>query len=89
MVYFNLPGVSLQQYDQAWSDLRAAGYSHPQGLLHHAGAHDGNDLIVVDVWESADAFGKFGETLVPILAKNGMPNVPPTILPLHYEYSCN
>ena len=84
LVQFNVPGSTTKQYDQAWNDLRAAGHSNPKGLLHHVGAQDGNNLVVVDVWESEEAFAKFGETLGPIMAKNGI-NGKPTIVPVHYE----
>ena len=43
--------------------------------------------LVVDVWESADKFNEFGQTLMPILAKNGVQEVEPVVLPLHYMYS--
>jgi hypothetical protein len=46
----------------------------------------GNNLIVVDVWESLEAFNKFGEVLVPILKNAGFPNIKPLITPVHYEY---
>lgn len=87
MVQFNMPGVSLKQYDEAWKDVRAAGHSNPKGLIHHAGGIQGNNLIISDVWESEDAFKKFGETLMPILQKQGFPNVQPTIIPVHFAHA--
>jgi len=88
IVQFNIPGMTVKQYDQAWEDLRAAGESHPIGLLHHAGGQQGNNIVCVDVWESAKAFNKFGETLMPILGKLGIAvvQVKPVITPVHYEY---
>ncbi|MDB5154059.1 MAG: hypothetical protein JWR54_2810 [Mucilaginibacter sp.] len=88
IVQFNIPGMTAQMYDQVWADLRNAGQSHPQGLHHHVGAQQGNNFLVVDVWESADAFNKFGETLMPILKKNGVAvdQAKPVITPLRYEY---
>jgi hypothetical protein len=43
--------------------------------------------VVVDVWESEEHFNKFGETLVPILTKVGVTQVPPLITPVYFEYS--
>ena len=86
IVQFNIPGMTAKQYDQAWEDLRAAGQSNPKGLIHHVGAQQGNNWVVVDVWETAEAFSKFGETLMPILNKIGVAQVPPVITPVHYEY---
>jgi heme-degrading monooxygenase HmoA len=81
-----LRGVTTKQFDQSWEDLRKAGHSNPKGLLHHTGAQNGRNFMVVDVWESQEAFSKFGETLMPIMAKNGIKNPVPLILPVHFEY---
>jgi hypothetical protein len=87
MVQFEFPNMSSNQFDQIWQDLRAAGYENPKGLLHHAAAPTDTGLKVVDVWENADKFNEFGQTLMPILDKNGIQGIQPVILPLHYEYS--
>ena len=87
LVQFNIPGMTAKQYDQCWDELRKAGLSNPQGLIFHVGAQQGNNWVVVDVWESAEAFAKFGETLMPILSKNGFPDAAPVITPVHYELS--
>lgn len=88
IVQFNIPGMTAKEYDQAWVELRKVGQSAPSGLHHHVGAQQGNNWIVIDVWESADAFNKFGETLMPILKKIGIAvdQVKPVITPVHYEY---
>ncbi|WP_316751835.1 hypothetical protein [Pedobacter gandavensis] len=87
MVYFEMPGVSGEQYDQVWRDLIAAGHAFPKGLLHHAAAPTTNGWLVVDVWESEDHFKEFGRMLMPILSKNGMSGNDPVILPLHHMYN--
>ena len=87
MVQFNFPGMTLKQYDQSWEECKAAGYEHPKGLLHHVGGMQGNNLVVTDVWESQEAFDKFGNVLMPILKKAGFANVKPVIIPVHYEYA--
>jgi hypothetical protein len=86
LIQFNLKGFSVKKYDQTWDELRKAGFSNPKGLIHHTGAQNGDDLIVSDVWESEEAFKKFGETLMPIMAKMGVTNPVPMILPVHYDY---
>jgi hypothetical protein len=88
IVQFNIPGMTAKQYDQVWTELRNAGQSHPQGLHHHIGGQQGNNWLVVDVWESADAFNKFGQTLMPILQKIGVntDQNKPVITQLHNEY---
>lgn len=85
VVEFNFPNVSVKQYDGIWDDLRAAGFSHPKGLISHVGAPTPNGgLLVVDVWESPEAFDEFGKTLMPLIAKHDIPMIQPRVLPVHY-----
>src|SRR5450432_3316526 len=88
IVQFSIPGMTAKQYDQAWEDLRDAGESHPIGLLHHVGGHQGSNWVVVEVWESAEAFNKYSKTLMPILGNLGIAisKGKPVITPVHYEY---
>lgn len=86
LVQFEFPNVSLAQYDKCWDDLRASGHDQPQGLISHVGAQNGTGLVVVDQWESAEAFKTFGGILMPILAKNKIPAIEPRILPVHYAH---
>ena len=46
------------------------------GLLSHAAGQGANGFRVVDVWESEDAFRKFGEALAPILQAVGIEGDP-------------
>ncbi|SEA26840.1 hypothetical protein SAMN05443667_10356 [Flavobacterium gillisiae] len=89
MVEFDFPGMSVKEYDQIWQDLRKAGYEHPKGLIHHAGAPTDKGVKIVDVWESADKFNEFGSALMPVLQKHGVKEPKPSIFPLHYEYNEN
>lgn len=47
-----------------------------EGLLAHIAGQGQNGFRVVDVWESEDAFGSFGETLMPILQDIGVEGQP-------------
>jgi hypothetical protein len=87
LVLFRIPDMTAKQYDQCWDDLRAIGMQNPPGLLHHVGAQLGKGFVAADVWESLEAFQKFGETLMPIFAKRGIAQAVPEILPVHYELS--
>ena len=87
VVLFNAPGFTEKHFDQVWEDLRAAGHENPKGLIHHVGAPTDKGWKVVDVWENAEKFNEFGQTLTPILNKNGIPSIEPVISPLHYEYN--
>lgn len=87
VVLFHAPGFTSKHYDKVWEDLRAAGQEHPKGLISHVGfAKPDKSWMVVDVWESPEAFKEFSKTLLPIIQKSGV-NVPePQIIPAHYVY---
>ncbi len=53
-----------------------------EGLLVHATGQGANGFRVVDVWESEEAFRRFGETLVPILEEIGVEEQP-EVYPAH------
>jgi hypothetical protein len=53
-----------------------------EGLLVHATGTGGAGFRVVDVWESEEAFRKFGESLVPILEEIGVTDLP-EVYPAH------
>jgi hypothetical protein len=52
------------------------------GLLVHAAGQGEKGFRVVDVWESEDAFRRFGEKLVPILKAIGVDDQP-EVYPAH------
>src|SRR5687768_1508883 len=87
LVQFKFPGMPAKKYEQAWDEIRAAGKANIPGLIFHVGSAVGDDFVVVDVWESAEAFAKFGEILGPIMAKVGVPQVQPTITPVNYIHT--
>jgi hypothetical protein len=75
--------ASASQYDGIMKDLAAAKATHPRGRLFHTAQPRGDSWCVIDVWESAETFQAFGATLMPILAKNGVPEPALEILPTH------
>jgi hypothetical protein len=87
MVQFDFPNMTAKQYDQVWQDLRAAGHENPKGLIHHASPQTDKGLKIVDVWEDFSKFNEFGQTLMPILSKNGIIPIVPMVSPLYNEYS--
>ncbi len=81
------PGGTQEQYDQACARISDGGLSSlsdwpVEGVLFHAAGPTENGWRVVDVWESEEAFERFGPTIVPILQEVGMPGEP-KLFPLH------
>lgn len=74
---------TLAQYDQVIQELEATGHGNPPGRLSHVAARKGDGYLVVDVWESQEAFERFGQTLGPLLEKAGGRIAPPQVYPVH------
>jgi hypothetical protein len=53
-----------------------------EGLLAHIAGESKSGFRVVDVWESEEECGRFGETLIPILQEIGVEGQP-EICPAH------
>lgn len=82
-VYMHPRGMTTAQYDEVHAALEAAGASEPEGRTFHACFGDDGQLMVFDVWETADQFKAFAPTLGPLLVAAGVQMGPPAILPLH------
>jgi hypothetical protein len=87
MILFDFPTVSEQQYKGWWDELRATGYAHPEGLIFHvSGSKPDGGLMVTDVWESEQAFNEFSKVLMPIIFREGLPQIRPLMMPVSYAY---
>jgi hypothetical protein len=51
-----------------------------EGLLVHVAGQGQNGFRVVDVWESEEAFRRFGEKLLPVLQAIGVEGQPEVYL---------
>lgn len=73
-VLFDCSDSSLDQYNQAFE--LAPELADQPGRLHHACISSGQGFLVVDIWESEDAFARFGQALGPVLDKVDLHPVP-------------
>jgi hypothetical protein len=81
---FQSPTLTQQTYEETVKRLTGGKKNRMEsradwpvpGLLSHAAGQGANGFRVVDVWESEDAFRKFGETLAPILEAVGIKGDP-------------
>ena len=83
LVQFTFPDTDVKVYEGIVKDLEAAGLGNIPERLYHVSAKQGNGWHVTDVWESEEAFNKFGETMIPLQIKNGGTPTEPSILPIH------
>ena len=81
--YFAPASLSAAQYDDAIAALAKAGFKHPAGRTYHSALGTPDKIAVFDVWTSQQAFDKFGEALMPILAKLGVDPGQPMVMPVH------
>lgn len=89
-VYFHFENTSVAQYDDVTRRLndgqpmtKLSDWPGGGCLEHAAWQEESGALDVFDVWESPEAFQRFGEKLMPILAEVGLPQVEPHIVELH------
>ncbi|WP_405820212.1 antibiotic biosynthesis monooxygenase [Streptomyces sp. NBC_01390] len=89
VVVFELPGMTQAQYEE--SAEKVAGRPGPvkspsdwpvPGLISHTSAPTPDGWLVVDVWETQEAFERFGETIIPILRDLGVPDAQPKVYPV-------
>ena len=59
------------------------GSSHP-AVSHVAALTDGGGMVFVDVWDSAESFGRYAEeTIAPASEGDEMPALEPRFVPIH------
>jgi len=81
--YFVHEGFTPEKYQQAISQLEAAGAGAPAGRSFHAALESGGAIQVFDIWESQEAFEAFGTTLLPILAALDVKLNEPMVAPVY------
>jgi hypothetical protein len=82
-VRFAPKSMSAAKYDECIKRLEQAGQGAPEGRLYHVSYGSANELGVVDVWESQEAFDEFGKALMPILQELGIDAGEPEISKVH------
>ncbi|MDR0359204.1 MAG: hypothetical protein LBJ87_07055 [bacterium] len=82
----NPPSMTAAQYDRVMLALEAAGAGTPPGRLYHACFGSGDQLRMVDVWESRESLDAFVGTLLRLPGEwEGLDPGVPEILDLHNE----
>ncbi len=75
--------MTAAKYDEVIKQLEAAGAGIPKGRLYHVCYGDPSDLHVTDIWDTMDNFQAFGQTLLPILQKQGIDVGQPQVNLIH------
>ena len=82
-IVFTPHSMSTAQYDQCIQRLEQAGEGAPAGRSFHVCYQSGDQLRVLDVWDSRESFERFGQTLMPILQELGIDPGQPDISEVH------
>ena len=82
-LYFTPDSFTAAKYDEAISQLEAAGAGAPAGRLYHVALETDGQIQVFDVWDSQESFDAFGETLVPIMTALGVDPGQPMVSKVH------
>ncbi len=82
LMVHDIPGGTREQYDAIGSrltdgkGLESLSDWPAEGILSHAAGPTEGGWRVIDVWESEEAFQRFGEIIGPLLQEAGMPGQP-------------
>jgi heme-degrading monooxygenase HmoA len=89
MTVHTSPTLTRERYDEVVrrltggrQRLEAKGDWPVQGLISHQAGEGPDGFVVVDVWESDEAFARFGEAVGPIMQEVGITD-PPAVFPAH------
>jgi hypothetical protein len=82
-IYFRPASMNAEQYDEVIRRLDAAGAGKPPGRSYHVCFGTGDQLQVFDIWDSQEAFDRFGATLMPILQELRLDPGQPMPEPVH------
>jgi heme-degrading monooxygenase HmoA len=92
IVLIETPGFGTREYDEVIPHMSSHSGVGNHPALSHAAAATEDGLVVVDVWESPQAFGRFAETeLGPAAGRAGhdLSGVQLRFVPVHYRLTGN
>jgi len=76
--------LDTDTYDQMTVGMEGHGTDAHPSVHHVAAVDDSGGMVIVDVWESPEAFGRFAEeSIAPAADEVGMPAFEPRFVPVH------
>ena len=84
LVRFSPPSMTAEQYDAILARLYEEGIHPAEGLELEVCFGSGDQMKVSVLFDSMDAFEKFGERLQPVLQELGMDPGTPEIMDVHH-----
>ena len=84
LVRFSPPSMTAEQYDAILARLYEEGIHPAEGLELEVCFGSGDQMKVSVLFDSMDAFEKFGERLQPVLQELGMDPGTPDVMDVHH-----
>ena len=84
LVRFSPPSMTAEQYDAILARLYEEGIHPAEGLELEVCFGSGDQMKVSVLFDSMDAFEKFGERLQPVLQEHGRDPGTPDIMDVHH-----
>jgi hypothetical protein len=77
-------GLTLERFDEVDRRVHEViGRDQPKGNIHQSVFGTDGDLMIYDIWESAEDFEAFGQVMMPVLEELGLDPGEPQVLPVH------
>jgi hypothetical protein len=85
LMILEIPGGTTEMYDRVSKLVGiTSDEDAPEGLVSHVAGPTGDSIVIVDVWESAEALQRFfAEGGTAAMEQAGVPPAEPRILPIH------
>jgi hypothetical protein len=85
LMILEVDGFGTDTYDRMNEEMGIRSADDlPEGCIAHAAGATDSGTLVVDVWESPEAFSRFAEArLAPAAGKLGLPQLAPRMIPVH------
>jgi hypothetical protein len=83
IVLIELDGMTTDDYDQLAASLPAHANPGAHPAVSHLAAVDGDGLVVVDIWESPEAFVSFAQSELAPRAGDSLSEMTPQLVPVH------
>ena len=87
IVQLEIDGLAPETYDELIAAMEAhAGEGRGHPAVSHVAARTADSMVIVDVWDSPESFGRFAEEQIgPAVqsAGGGLPRLEPRFVPVH------
>jgi hypothetical protein len=82
---FEIPGMTLEQYDRLFQEMGVRSAADvPDGLLSTVAGDTGEGVLTAGVWADMERLNVFyAEWLGPAIVEEGLPQAVPRLLPVH------